>query len=510
MAKPQVNCPSCGGLATLAGPQTRCPYCGNVIPSPPSPTQPPVISCHPTSPPIRVGRRWGIVILAAILVLLLSLVPVIFFLHLGERPPSPPAVQGRRAEAVIPLAVDRSGPADILVFNYDREAQRYLLTYLDGLDHSLRWDGPELSSEAYLDGLVVAGTMIYVTDGDRLVAIHRSDGTPAWETRLTDSVLSTSCNHCLQWVGGYVVVLPQDGILQAFAAQTGAPAWSVRLNETPRDLWVVNGLVAVLDRETEAYDSMFLQLRDPATGKVVRKIHAVCTSALVLPIYDPTILVGPDDASLYFFFDEFPGCVQRWDAASGEQAWQAVAKDHYFSSFNRPPILADGTLYAGFEGRLQAWDVDTGAMRVLLDEQDYVVTPLAERDDILVACAERTRGSTRYELWGLEAQTGTIQWKRVMQDEEWLDEEPVWTENSFTWRLTSQGVIVLHLRTKPAQIVVETVDLRSGENLVRVENALEETYPWYSVAWAGDTVWVSVERLYAVDLGTGRVLWTWP
>ncbi|MGC8959494.1 MAG: hypothetical protein ACP5OO_06865 [Chloroflexia bacterium] len=120
-------------------------------------------------------------------------------------------------------------------------------------------------------------------------------------------------------------------------------------------------------------------------------------------------------------------------------------------------------------------------------------------------------GSSCYELWGLEARTGALRWRQVLQGEGWLDEMGAGHGDSFTGRLAPRGVVVLHLLTRPARIAVETLDLRSGESPARVKNVLSEDFAlWEGVAWAGDAAWVSTGHLYAVDLGTGRVLWGWP
>ena len=67
---------------------------------------------------------------------------------------------------------------------------------------------------------------------------------------MSDQV-SHICQDCLQIIGDWVVALTDDGVLNGIDTQNGDLAWSVRLNETPRQLMNLNGKAGVLDKEED-------------------------------------------------------------------------------------------------------------------------------------------------------------------------------------------------------------------------------------------------------------------
>ncbi|MFN3742559.1 MAG: hypothetical protein ACK4VW_07820, partial [Anaerolineales bacterium] len=56
--------------------------------------------------------------------------------------------------------------------------------------------------------------------------------------------------------------------------------------------------------------------------------------------------------------------------------------------------------------------------RILIDDPNYELAPVAESGGTLIVLAERTRGSTRYELWGVAVSTGERRWQRLFEGEE--------------------------------------------------------------------------------------------
>jgi hypothetical protein len=513
-----INCPSCGGpIPPFTGAQTRCPFCGTTVERPAAEKPVTHIAVPVRVPAQPAARPRGCVspLIVGLAILLLA-GGVLVFMLVPNKSTTPNfivsmsrSVQG----AVIPVPVDRAGPADLLVFTYDSSSEERYLTYVDGANRALRWDSPPVSTDVYAAGVVVRNQKVFLVDGARLLALDGADGKAAWQINLSDTV-ANYCEGCLQVLGGYAVVLSQDGVLQAFEAESGRPAWSERLNETPRNLWTINDQVAVVDygQPNDPY-SVVLQLRDPATGKVSQSLPGTCQAEYHgsnLPIYDPNILLDPAGGAVYLLYGLLPACAQRWDLAAGRMDWQLLAEDHYFDRFNAPLLLAGGKIYGSYGGRVVALDGETGALELLADEQDYELAVQGERDGTLVVLAQRRRGSARYELWGLDADSGQVPWTYIPQDEEPVEAPGGWAaDKAFAWHLAPEGLVVLHLNAEPPTLVVGTIDLATGRETPLGTAGLDDDY-WAGLAWSDTTAWLTIRKVYAIDLVEGKVVSTWP
>jgi len=514
-----INCPSCGGpIPPFQGDQTRCPFCGTTVLGP----EPPKPAIHVTVTPPAVSypaasRRGCVSPLVVGLAVLLLAGGVALFLFLPSKSSAPGllvSLSRSTSESAIVVPADRAGPADLLVESYDSTNEERYLSYVDGANHRLLWDSPPVSTDLYLEGVVVRNQMVYLADGTKLLALNQGDGQVAWQTNLADSVTSI-CVDCVQVVGGYVVVLSQDGTLQAFEAVSGRPAWSKRLNETPRNLWAVNEQVAVVDymQPNDIY-SVAVQLCDPATGDVRQSFSGYCKDEghhySYLPIYDPNVVIDPEGQTLTMLHGLVPGCIQQWDLTTGQESWQLWAEDHYLDRFTSPPLLIEGRVYASYSGRIIAVDLEQGSLDILLDEEDYELALQGGREGILIVLARRQRGSTRYELWGVDADSGQVPWKYIPQDEEPIESSGGWAaDKAFAWHLTRDGLAVLHVNAEPPTLVVGTIDTRTGQETVLGTAGLDGDY-WAGLAWSDSYAWLTIRKVYTIDLVTGKVVGTWP
>jgi hypothetical protein len=139
---------------------------------------------------------------------------------------------------------------------------------------------------------------------------------------------------------------------------------------------------------------------------------------------------------------------------------------------------------------------------------DYDVMPLAEQGDVLVVRAKRTRGSDRTELWGLDSSTGERLWQHELQAEILRDVDSGIGED-WVYRLTPQGVVLLQLLEDPLQLVVQKIDVATGQVVVDTTTDADDRH-WTGVAWTGGTAYLTIRRLYGVDLFTGDVRPVWP
>ncbi len=512
-----LNCPVCGGPLAAPGRQS-CPYCGSKIDvAAGEPPARPTISA-PTPLPMAPGarRRGCLSPLVFILAAILLVGGLVLFLLKPQPGPGFKTLVGLARtvqSAAILLPTDRQGPPDVLVVTYDASSEQRYLSYIDGAKGTLLWDSPPVSTNLYKEGIVLRGGTIYLVDKMALLALNASDGQVAWQATLSDSVVNY-CQGCLRVIGNTVVVLSQDGVLQAYEAQGGRPAWSVRLNETPRNLWEIGGWVAVLDYEqpNEVY-SIALQLRDPATGQVVQSFPGNCQEGDYrdeLPIYSPNIVFDPSGETVYFLYGLLPACAQRWNLETGQLEWQLSAPDHYFDRFNSPPLMADGRLYGSYSGRVVAVDAEQGEIALLADEQDYELALQEKLGNTLIVLARRQRGSTRYELWGMDADSGRVLWEYVPQDQEPITEAGGWAADQvFAWCPTRDGLGILHLIADPPTLLTGMLDLRNGQETALQTSSLDNDL-WAGLVCSGNTAWLTTLKLYAIDLTSGKVISTWP
>jgi hypothetical protein len=214
--------------------------------------------------------------------------------------------------------------------------------------------------------------------------------------------------------------------------------------------------------------------------------------------------------TLYMLFDLLPGCVQRWNLETGQLDWELLAEDHYFDRFDAPLLLSGDRIYGSYSGRVFAIDIEAGTLDLLVDEQDYELAVQGEQDGILVALARRQRGSTRYELWGIDADSGHVPWKYIPQDEEPIEEAGGWAaDEAFAWHLTRDGLAVLHVLAEPPTLIVSTLDIKTGEETILGTASLDDDY-WAGLAWSDTTAWLTIRKVYVIDLVSGKVISTWP
>lgn len=506
----KITCPSCGAPIRPEGDQAECPFCGTVVQR-----------SEPSVPFVRVevGRSisarpavrqagLGVGVIVAIALSLLALGGFIAWFSVSPQRPSARVISLRGSPFLVP--VDREGPADVLAITYDVKNDSNSLTYFDSAERTARWEGPTLSEDSYRAPIAVGGSRVYVVDQAELLALSLDDGTLAWQAPLADTA-SSSCEGCLRFLDNYVAVLSEDGTLQAFEASTGRPAWSFRLNETPRRLHVLDGHLGAFDlADPEDWRSLSLFLWEPATGDLVRRIPVHCVEGrhTDTPGTDVPVLVDRSGKQIYLLYGLSPGCAQKWDLDRGVLIWQ-ITVEYYLDQHHSTTILQGDMIYTGIAGVVLAMDTADGELRQLTAEDDYELIPLAVQENTLVVAARRTRGSERYELWGLDPTSGARRWQIILEEEDLLGNPGAWADPAWAAHLTREGLTLLHLLTEPPRLTVETIDPQTGTSLGQVTSDLDDEY-WQEAIWTNDTVWLLMRKLHAVDLSTGEVLFSWP
>jgi outer membrane protein assembly factor BamB len=398
---------------------------------------------------------------------------------------------------------------DLLVYAYGVNDNRYTVALIDGASQAPRWQSQPLSKEAYQGQLVAGRDMVYLTDQDQLLALRLSDGTLAWQTALAVEP-QTGCDECLRVLGGHVIVLEKNSALQAFEGRTGKLAWSARLAENTRRLPVAGDRL-VTTQPTEDKDGTIISFLDPASGKPTLQLEPHCPetntfSEFERPRYDTPLLFSQDAKTMYMMYGFFDQCAQSFDLASGQPRWERTMDDGLIpaSWYHNTALLTDKAIYVNQNQLIWALDTADGSVRTLIEEQEYNLRPLALHDDTLIVLAAPTWDSQRQELWGLDAASGARRWQQPLKAKSLRQGG---SSGDWDWQLTPKGLVVVQVLRDEAQLIVETLDPRSGASSVRQETQLTGlTMPsLYQPMWTEDTVYLKLDsHIYAVDLATGK------
>jgi outer membrane protein assembly factor BamB len=419
---------------------------------------------------------------------------------------------GQRLVWHSPIALDSdSNEPDMLVISRNYAHNSDTLAYYSPDKQSFRWESAPLGEQGNGWLVVTNGTTIFVADTARLFAINRSDGKTLWEITMSDEISYSICSDCLQAFPDTVVALPSDGVLQAFDAATGQLRWNVRLREATRQLVQIDGLVGAIDSRAEDTSEAALFLYNPQSGDLVRSIEPVCQQSADSyedrpHFYDPFISDGR--GGLYWLMDS-ASCLQRIDAANGNVSWQALVEDFNGGLTAKNTLFSDdNSLYVSDGEELTLISAQGESRRLLVDE-DYNLYPLAARSGTLLAFAERTRGSRRYEIWAINSSDGARRWAYVLQGDDPLEE--LFDTGDFAANIVGESVVLVEQKEEPETIEYVRLNLADGSEQARTALTVEDAGDYMRGAlWGRGTLWLAIDELYAVDLASGATTYRWP
>jgi outer membrane protein assembly factor BamB len=485
----------------------------NGIPVPPRPE----IAGRPYSAPQqkpRSGSRAGCGIVSAILVVIGVIVVIVLA---GKRinPVAPNLYAGDPA-ILVPSA---GAQPDVAALFYNPDKDTRLIGLVDGTSGKLRWQGAPLTGDGFAQGIASIGELVYAASGNSLLAYHKSDGTPAWQTQMPDKL--NYGDTTIMVVAGRVITINADQSLQAYDAATGSLAWNRRLNGYDRNLRLMDGSLMVLDYTEGTYDySMYFI--DPLNGNEQRVITPTCqiseftTAALDV---DSGIIYIQSENSLYLFYDSYDGCAQRVDFTTGQVLWQAIPENDFsFSAYGFNSLTADAIIYIGDSSQLLAMNKTDGMIQFILADDNYDFVPLAVTGDTLVVRARRSRGTERFELWGVNIATGKQMWQMVLQGFSPIDPPNEMaglvddTDFAWTWKLSPAGLTLLKFQGAPNQMLLDTINPTDstllGEQIIPLTQVSGDFYSIPEViGWQDNIVYLNVDSvIYVVDISTGKVL----
>lgn len=416
------------------------------------------------------------------------------------------------------LPVGDGALADVAYTSRDYSQEAMWVNALTGATGQAAWQSEPLNDELGNQLLFADDRRVYYVSENKLMALDRANGRTVWQTTLSDR-LPYTCGDCILSFGDRLVVQTLDNKLHGLDATTGEEGWVVDLNSSSGGQMRVGEWTAVLADNPDSGTG--LDLYDPATGSLAQRIEPRCPHPNFdsqEPSFTDPVLVDDSDQSVYFIFGFFdPMCLQKWDYAANTQTWSA------FIEQDLPPtdaaFVQDATTlyYNTTDHQLFAAAKSDGTVTMLAQDDGYTLVPQSALNNVLLVRAIRTVGSSREELWGVDAVNGGVLWKFVPQAEKQIppgDLDVVHESDTGFWTMqpTLNGVILLQARSKTPRLVVETLGLRdgasSGQKEIPLNVTVESSY-WFSLlGWDGDVAWVEVDlkQFLAVNAATGEVV----
>ena len=460
----------------------------------------------PTVPFSRKNNRSGTIITVAVLLLLLG---GLMALILGGA--FTPHYLTTQEDVLIP-ASGETGQRVVSAF-YDPMRDKRFIGLIDMDSGKLRWKSdPENDITSFL---AADQDVVFSVIGSRLTAYSLGDGLPKWQTEMSDTLAYGE--KPLVVVTGRVLVLTSDQKITAYDAASGKQSWSRQLNAYEKELRLFGNELVLSDYLPDTYD-LALYFLNPLTGEEQARLFPLCAAHNSTYTIDSDTLIAYDapEDSLYLVFSE--GCIQRVDLAEKTMTWSVSRKDTFDRLYSGYTYLLTGdSLFFGNAGELvQVRKID-GEIRSVLGEADYSVYPLAQNGDTLLVRAKRTRGTTRFELWGINIDSGTLAWQRSLQNCEPLeppDEMAGLVDDSgwgWTWHLNDAGLVTLTFAGEPNQVTIETLDPANGTVRTKQVVALKKvTGDFYTiplvVAWQENTVILDIDNsLFSLDTLTGKL-----
>jgi outer membrane protein assembly factor BamB/ribosomal protein L7/L12 len=460
--------------------------------------------------PRRSGACLGASIATAFVLLIVGL--VLFFTFRSGTPLFAYSLGGPVTLVSFPSG---SGPKLAAEF-YNPDKDTRFIGLVDGSSHKLLWQAANLSGEGIADAIASGSDLVYAANGSDLLAYRLSDGTLAWQTEMPDQ-LNSGADMLL--TAGRVITDNADQSIQAYDAETGSLVWSKRLSGGDAGLHLMGTSLVVID-QTGADATYSLVLIDPATGNQQNVITPTCsyndyTSTLDT---DAGLVFDAADNALYLVYDSSYGCVQRIDLTTGKVVWEADSQDDFnFSPDGLQAILTDSTLYFSNGNDLLAVDKSSGQMKVLQNNPDYSLLPVAMTGKDLIVRASRTRGSEQFGLWGVDSSSGDTVWQMNLGDAQPIDPPDVMAgliddhDSGFTWKLMSAGLAVLKFQAQPNQISLQIFDPATDNALSSSTIALNSiSGDFYDVpavlGWQDNVVYLNLDaKICSLDLNTGKL-----
>ncbi len=346
-------------------------------------------------------------------------------------------------------------------------------------------------------GLTVADGVVYAADLTQVVALNAADGQPVWTfpQNPQDQNEYRGLFQVTPAVGdGYVIVashipargffsLPQN-IVWALHSGTGELAWSFAGAHGPyfEGGDIGGGMFVIGNNDGNVYA---LDLESGQLEWQFRTGHRVWAAPLII---SDTVYIGSLDRHLYALH-----------LSDGTEIWRFPADGNVADgAFASAPVLWDDTFFIGaFDDRLYALDANTGTERWHFAGQNWFWGSPAVYSDTVYAA------DVNGNVYAINAETGEQVWSKQLLNDKGKRVQvragPALSEDGETLLVCSQDGTLYALDTTDG-FVLWTVK-GDGQAL---------STPVVSGSLAYVTFIYGKERIKAVHVDTGRVMWAYP
>ena len=467
-----------------------------------------------TARTLKSSKLMGWIIPAFILLVVGALLTILFM-----QPGSPFVPTLVAMDPAVLLDDSQTGAADILSQFYNVNSELRLVGRVDSKNSRLAWQSDPLPKDAYIDALLANDDLVFYASEDQLIAIKQADGSPAWRVQMPDKL--NYGEESMVLIGERLLVLTLDRSISAYNAATGERVWKRVLSGYEQTIRMMGNRVVVVDYP-EGSTNFSLFVINTTDGSLMHEISPVCQQGESMEDDinpDSGITYDAEIGKLTLIYGSFNGCIQRFDLQSGLLDWQYFQNEAFsYSMQGYNPLITQTTLFFADEHRLYAVDKQTGSVRTLLEDPDYELVPLMLSDENLLVRVRRTRGSERFELWGLNKDTGARLWEIVLEKSSPIDppNEMIGlidgSEQGWSWHPVDDGFLLLDFEAEPNQLVITKVNTADGNHSSEITIPLKSVSgDFYSVpeiiGWRGPLMYLSLDSdLYIVDTSNGKIL----
>lgn len=517
-------CPSCGAPLKVLNTETRvvCQYCHATIAIPED--DKPAITIQP---PTNIDYRYRPnplrqFLWIGLLVGVLFISGIIAFGFIASSKTSLPVIAGAKIYSLLnPIILSGQGLPNenqLLAISYNSD-ESHRLTMLDfSKTIPLQWQSEDLEVQPYLINFRVTGENVLVAAKTGLTLYRQKDGVKLWETSLSDQ-LPVNCSECLQATADKVFVLTQLGILHAFDLESGKQLWRVTFSDFNAAIYVFQGNPLVVNSESNVVK---ISLFDGNTGTLKDEISPICPNHVfedndqLFELYS-TIIPDLQQNNFYLLYGFWePGCVEKWSADGMNRDWQEFISEELVRSKPRY-LFGDEQIFISEQSGNQVWKValQNGKADLFFQDENYSLTPLLIQDQTLVLEAKRNKGSTRYELWGIDANNGKRIWQIIPQAVEpmsanvssIIDTDGVYDVHGIPGKL-----ILMQAYDDPPKITFDSININSGvmSDQKTYFVSPQTIFSLDLIGWQDGAVWLGLDDILVIDSNSAEKKIQWP
>ena len=301
---------------------------------------------------------------------------------------------------IIPADADSAFP-NFLVQDYDG-----YYVWADGVKKTILWKSDPLTGRGSQTRAFIVEKQVLIIDMTSVSAVDLQTGKAAWKTSLANSL--GNCATCLVQTGNTLLVLLKDGTIQALDVSSGKLTWHKTLKGTNSDIFLADGLPALLDQDG---GNGVLDVLDPLTGNVSRNIQPTCLAGKKVSHVMNVVDLGAGKKELFVLGE---GCVQIISLPDGKVTAQVI--DRQFAAHpdsiwlgNSFLVTANTVYYASATKSVNALDLAGATTRELLADPKYDLKPLMLSGNVLVV-EPKSSSDGLDQYWGIDAISGQNLW----------------------------------------------------------------------------------------------------